>query len=192
VAGHPHPLSVPCAALPGVERGPAPRAGRGISGGAGEYTATLTPVVRRNHNGWYMNLDFQAVCDYASLTVDGKVNIMGIFQEINPPGYPCSVASLFVVVSFKAFPGEYESEKSIKLVLVDPDGRELMTAMGDPIKVPRPAKPGGESRINQIFGLQGVPFARYGPHSFEIMVENDTKGHIALLLNQAPSSRGDS
>jgi len=137
-----------------------------------------------------MNLDFKALCDYASLSIDGKVNIMGIFQEINPPGYPCVVASLFVVVSFKAFPAEYDMEKRVKLVLVDPDGAVIATAEGDPIKLPRPSRPGGESRMNQIFGLQGIPFQRHGPHSFEILVDNDTKGQIALLLNEAPAHGG--
>lgn len=137
-----------------------------------------------------MELDYKALCDYASLSIDGKINILGIFQELNPSGFPCVVPNVFIVVSFKASPAEYEMEKSVKLVLVDPDGKQLLAAQGETIKIPRPRSPGSESRVNQIFGLQGIVVGRHGPYSFEILVDNDTKGHIALLVNDAPKQQG--
>ena len=130
-----------------------------------------------------MEVTLAVLADYANVSQDGKLNIMGIFQEVNPPVLPFALPQMYLIVSFEAGPAEFDSLKDIRLALLDSDGSEMLALEGQ-IQVPRPTRPGSRSYINQVTGLNGIVFEQPGDYSFAILVGGETKETAALHVNK--------
>lgn len=72
-----------------------------------------------------MEVSLAVLADYANLAQDGKLNIMGIFQEVNPPVLPFALPQMYLVISLVAGPAEFDTTKDIKIALLDNDGNEI-------------------------------------------------------------------
>ncbi len=135
-----------------------------------------------------MEVTLAVLADYANVSQDGKLNIMGIFQEVNPPVLPFALPQMYLVVSFEAGPAEFDSTKNIRIALLDNDGNEMLALEGQ-AQVPRPPRPGSRAYINQVIGLNGVSFERSGDYAFSILIGGETRGTAALHVNE-PNTRG--
>lgn len=138
--------------------------------------------------GIVVDVTLAVVADYANVSQDGKLNIMGIFQEINPPFLPFPMPQMFLVVSFEAGPAEFDFIKTIRVALLDIDGNEMLALEGQ-VQVPRPERPGSRVFINQVIGLNGVTFERAGGHEFSILIGGETRGTASVHINEP--STGD-
>jgi hypothetical protein len=136
-----------------------------------------------------VDVNLAIVADYANVSQDGKLNIMGIFQEVNPPVLPFDLPQMFLVVSFEAGPAEFDSVKNIRIALLDIDVNEMLALEGQ-VQVPRPPRPGRRAFINQVIGLNGVRFERPGGHEFSILIAGETRGTVSLHINE-PSTGGE-
>ena len=129
-----------------------------------------------------MKLLFFLAADYANISQGNKLNVMGIFNEVNVEKFPVSHPTMFIVVRFAPELGEIGETRQLTLLLHDPDGKEIIN-MSLPIKVP-PAEMGMHHSANAIITLNGVPFRAPGPHRFIVLLDNDQKGLIPLVVNQ--------
>ncbi len=135
-----------------------------------------------------MRMLFLLTAEYASLTEDKKLNVMGIFSEINAPLFPARHPSLFLVASLGAELGEYGDKRELTIKLLDPDGREIVS-LGQQIQIPK----GGGGRkptVNAVVNFRDTVFPRPGPYQFVVMVDRDHKGDLPLYVNEIkpPSS----
>jgi hypothetical protein len=123
------------------------------------------------------------LADYANVSKDGKLNIMGIFQEINAPELPFQLPQMYLVLSFTAGPAEFGSVRNLRVVLLQSDGQEVF-GLGAQMQVPtNAARPGRRAYINETIGLAGVPFQRAGDYAFSILVGDDEKATVPLYVN---------
>jgi len=53
-----------------------------------------------------MDLTYLLAADYANITRDGKLNVMGIFSIINAPGFPAVHPQMYLVAQLTAGPFE--------------------------------------------------------------------------------------
>lgn len=130
-----------------------------------------------------MDVNLAVLADYANVSQDGKLNIMGIFQEVNPPELPFALPQMYLIVSFEAGPAEFDSMKDIRFALLDSDGNEMLALEGQ-VQVPRPERPGSRAYINQVIGLNGIVFARPGDYGFAVLVGGETRETAALHVNK--------
>jgi hypothetical protein len=132
--------------------------------------------------GVVMEVKLAVLADYANVSQDGKLNIMGIFQEINAPSLPFPLPQMFLVITFEAGPAEFDTQKQIRIVLLDGDGREKIALAGE-VQVPRPKRRGSRAYINEAIGLAGVHFEEAGDYHFAILVGGETKETVPLHVN---------
>ena len=78
------------------------------------------------------------LADYANVSREGKLNIMGIFQEINAPFLPFPLPQMYLVMSLTAAPAEFDTVRNIRVALQHSDGEELLQIEGQ-LRVPRPS-----------------------------------------------------
>lgn len=130
-----------------------------------------------------MEVKLALLADYANISQSGKLNIMGIFQEVHPPQLPFHLPQMYLVVSFEAGPAEFGSEKDIRFALLDSDGNEMLALTGQ-ATVPRPDRPGSRAYINEVIGLNGIMFERPGDYGFSILVQGETRGTVELHINE--------
>src|SRR5215208_760261 len=133
--------------------------------GEKRYTTgcNMPMVYSRSHaeKGVAVDVTVAVLADYANVSQDGKLNIMGIFQEINPPFLPFPMPQMYLVLSFSAGPAEFETNRNIRVALLHSDGQEVLT-LETQMRIPRPKRPGSRAYINEAVGLAGVMFEQPG------------------------------
>lgn len=130
-----------------------------------------------------MDVSLAVLSDFASVTQEGKLNIMGIFGEVNPPGLPFSLPLMYLVIVFDASPAEVGSEKNARVVMLDGEGREGLS-IENSLAVPPPGRPGRRTTFNAILALQGVTFQQPGDYEFSILINGEEKRSVPLRVNE--------
>ena len=132
-----------------------------------------------------MKLALFLAADYANLTGDGKLNVMGIFREVNAPNFPARHSSMHLVIKLVAELGEHGDKRDLFVKLIDPDGREVMSISGE-IQVPIGSQ-GRTPEVNAILELKDIVFPQAGPYSFIVLVDKDHKGDLPIYVNKIES-----
>lgn len=128
-----------------------------------------------------MDATLAVVCDYANYSADGKLNVLGVFQQIQAQGYPTVFPRLYLVASFSASPAEANTQKQIDVVLLDGDGHEMSRTVQTVTVVPS-GQPGIRSIVNLIVMLDMLHFPAAGNYSFSILVGGEEKRSVSLQL----------
>ena len=142
-------------------------------------------VYSRSHaeNGVAVEVTVAVLADYANVSQDGKLNIMGIFQEVNPPVLPWALPQMYLVLSFSAGLAEFGTPRNIRIVLLHSDGQEILKLEAK-MQVPKPPRQGSRAYINEAIGLAGVIFERPGDYAFYILIGDDEKATVPLHVNK--------
>ena len=135
-----------------------------------------------------MEVKFAVLADHASITREGKLNVLGIFDVINTSKLPVGLPLFYVVVAYEAGAAEFDSTKQIEIVLCDEDGNRLL-ALSQELKVGRPQTIGTLVTANQIAGIVGCQFSKTGNYQFDILLNGDSKKTISLRLNQVAQDK---
>ncbi len=123
--------------------------------------------------------------DYANVASDGKLNIMGIFQEIRPGALPAQVPQMYLVITWDAGPAEFGSHKKVSVAYMGPDDQQ-MASLDTAIQVPEVARPGERAVFHQILGIQGLPILTTGPHAIHVLSSGETKAEVRLYVREPP------
>ena len=134
-----------------------------------------------------MRVPLALLADYANVTSDGKLNIMGTFNTIRAVGFPSTHPQMRLITVMETDPAERGTTKTIEIVLLDADGNKLLQ-IGGSLQVAADAPLA--QRFNQIVELTGVQFPRPGAYSFRISVNGEEKTSIDLKLEQIPAQSG--
>ncbi len=124
--------------------------------------------------------------DYANIEQSGKLNVMGIFNDINAAQFPAKRPSMHIVVKLGAELGETNATRHVTIKLIDEDGYELVNLSRDIELGSRVA--GRMPEFNFIVGLNDIVFPRPGRYEFVVLVDNDSKGEIPIYLNEVSPS----
>ena len=131
-----------------------------------------------------MQLLVLEACDYANMTRDGKLNVMGIFREINARSFPARHASMYVVVKMRAELGETSEPRSMVVQLRDADARQLAAVRGR-FRFPK-ASGGRRPEFNAVLAFNNLVFPQQGVYEFVVVVDDDPKGQLPIYLNHVP------
>ena len=129
-----------------------------------------------------MNVKMSVLADFASITREGKLNILGIFDEINPNSLPTALPIFYIVVVYDAGPAEVGSSKRTALVLHDADG-VVKARLEQSLTVQPPARAGRRTTMNQVHGVVQFPFDSEGDYQFAILINEQEEGTISLRVN---------
>ncbi len=130
-----------------------------------------------------MDVKLGMIADYANVSQDGKLNVMGIFSRILAPTFPASHPLLHLILVFSARAGEKGLDKEVRIRLLDGDGKSLMELNGH---FPVPDAPGPMVELQQIFAIQMLQFPASGDYAFHILVNGETKATLPLAVEQTP------
>jgi hypothetical protein len=122
------------------------------------------------------------VADYANITREGKLNVMGIFNDIYSFNFPARHSSMHLVCKLGAELGEYGQTRDFTVKLLDDDGNQIMDVSGQ-FQIPKGER-GRKPEVNIILELKDVVFPKSGSYQFVILVDRDHKGELSLYVNQ--------
>ena len=126
-----------------------------------------------------MNVRLAVLADYANVTGDGKLNILGIFDRINLLQIPAVHPQMHLVLRIEAHPSELNRTYAVEIRLQDPAGAIIFEVKGE--IVPR-GEPGQIVSTNQILTLNNLQLEKIGEYTFVVMVNNEVKTQIPLAV----------
>ncbi len=128
-----------------------------------------------------MEVSLALLADYANVTKEGKLNLLGLFSMINAPSLPWTHPQMQLVLSLEATPAECDSSKKVEIKLLDADGNSKLT-IGSDLKVPK-GEAGRSVIINSIIAINNLRFDTAGDYAFHILIGGDDKKIIPLRVN---------
>jgi hypothetical protein len=132
-----------------------------------------------------MNVKLALLADYANVTAEGKLNILGIFDRISVNELPFTHPQMHVILRLEAHVAERDRTHNIEIRLYDPDGETVFDVNGE--MVPK-GPPGQSIATNQILTLNNLQLIKPGGYMFVIFVNNDLKTEIPLGIELNPSA----
>jgi len=136
-----------------------------------------------------MEVGLALLADYANVTREGKLNVMGLFTIINAPRLPWVHPQMQVVLQLEAGAAEWETQKDIQVKLLDADANSLLDVRGS-VKIPR-GEAGRRVHVNSIMTFANVKFQTEGDYVFAILIGGETKKELPLRVMHVPKAPPD-
>ena len=132
-----------------------------------------------------MEVTLAVLCDYAFRSDVGKLNILGVFEELMPAMLPVVHPQMYLVVSYEASAAEVGQQKHIRTTLLEEDGSEVLSLeVGTTVQ--QPVRPGIPVHLNSVFGLSQVQFTNPGDYAFHILIGGEEKRRVPLHVYPPP------
>ncbi len=130
-----------------------------------------------------MRLLAAVLCDRASVSPDGKLDLSGVFHDLYAPGFPAQQDHLMLVLSLE-WDREDEGRHQFRVHVKGPSGRPTLTVDGHADVQRRPPdRP--PPRMRLAVPLKDVVFPVPGRYDFEVHAKGATLGGPVLYLVQA-------
>jgi hypothetical protein len=114
-----------------------------------------------------MRLILSLACEEARQRPDGRLDFVGVFDELTAPGFPAAQDRMTVVFIMEWAPEEH-GRREFRADLVDERDRKVLTIEGH-TDVSRRAG-GGPARTQLIMPLERVVFPEAGEYRFRLQV----------------------
>ena len=130
-------------------------------------------------------------CDRASIDGGGRLDLGGVFTELQAPGFPARRERITLVVIV-----HWERERSgrvpFRIDLLDPEARSVFTAEGHTDVIPRPAD-AAPAKTQLVLPLEKVVFPAAGAYRLRIELGGQQCERAGLFVARAiePESNGD-
>jgi hypothetical protein len=121
--------------------------------------------------------------DAANISVEGKLNLMGIFQKIASSEFPCQLPCALVAL-FEADPFDRGGRIPVRIEFIDEDGLEMFRMEGMEVAVPDQSGHLTQT-CNLIVNLRPLTLTKPGPYSFKVLVRDRLEGEIRLQVESA-------
>ncbi len=129
-----------------------------------------------------MKARIAVLADYANVTADQKLNVMGIFNVINAPQAPAMHRQMQLVLGFVSDPWDVMAQIPFQVELVDEDGKALLNLKGNMTAAKAPS--GEQATTNCILSLNDIVFNKFGYYEFKITVNDEPFATLPLIVQQ--------
>ncbi|HEY4695150.1 MAG TPA: hypothetical protein VIH52_04295 [Candidatus Nanoarchaeia archaeon] len=123
-----------------------------------------------------MKLIYALLCDQAFLSIERKVNIIGVFETINAPSFPVSHPKFTLVGSISPSKAKFRlavdivSENSVS-ILKEPQEREVSLPQNSQAK-----------NFNFIIDVLNTVFPQMGNYLVKIFIDGKTIAELPLVV----------
>ncbi len=119
-------------------------------------------------------------CDYAMISQDGKLSVMGIFDRIFVRNLPAQHPSMCFVVVAHGAPG---SDHKMILVITGPSGNKIND-------IPITIKTNTEGNFNVIATLNNLPITEQGVLKIDCFDDDKKIGTKEVIISKTPALQG--
>jgi len=130
-----------------------------------------------------MELLLSLACEDAQARPDGRLDFIGVFDELNAPGFPAAQDRMTVVFIMEWAAGQ-EGRQQFTADLVDADDQKVLTIEGHTDV----AQPHGAARAKTqlIMPLERVVFPHEGEYRFVLTVADTRTTAFSLVVTERP------
>lgn len=118
-----------------------------------------------------MELDYAHLADYTTMSMDGKVSIIGIFRTIHCPSLPAVHPLFFICLQLNISEDDLGKEEPVSVRIISPEGAEVFKNAGKLGVTPdAPIQP-----VTIQFRVVNLELKDFGPYGVEIEVAGKVK-----------------
>lgn len=140
-----------------------------------------------------MRLLLSLACEDARERPDGRLDFIGVFDELQAPGFPAAQDRMTVVFVMEWAPAD-QGRKEFRADLLDADDARVLTIEGHTdVAGPDglaggngPAGPSGRPKTRLVMPLERVIFPHEGEYRFVLQVEDHRVEAFSLLVSERP------
>ena len=127
-----------------------------------------------------MYVAFALLADAANVALDGKLNILGVFDVVRAAAFPTVLPRVHLVARLKAQVGDVGPHR-IGLQVTGPGGATLVTAEIELTIHPLPA---GVAEVDiPIVQALDLQLQRAGPHAVLLMIDGQVAAQLQLAVH---------
>ena len=132
-----------------------------------------------------MNIALAVACDHALIDQAGKLSVIGIFERIWVERFPAVHPRLHLVLRLKGRRTEI-GDHPVTIVLLDPDGREVLRGDGA-VQFGEPPAGITEVEAGAVLAFD-VPLDRPGTYTFDIAVDGERAATVPVAVTLMPNA----
>ena len=117
-----------------------------------------------------------ALCDYASISREGKLSVNGIFDEVRVQKFPGGLARAFLVATISGTP---DTAYKLNLKIETKNNKNVHPSLGDTVLE---TVTGPNGRNNLVIELNGLPFQEEGEYQFKLYDGDHVVGSTLLRV----------
>ena len=122
--------------------------------------------------------------DFANLTQDNKVNILGIFNQVFAPRFPALLPQYHLIAKVGLEPGEEPKNRKLTLYLVGEDANVAKVKIFEET-FDFPERSGGlDPEHAVIMTMQGMVFPKQGTYQFLLHIDDRWLASLSLYLRE--------
>ncbi len=134
-----------------------------------------------------MDIDLALTADAATIDGSGKLNLLGVFDQISVQKFPARHGRLALVLRFLGGAADIGGHR-IGIRLSSPGGEELVSLTGE-----MDIRGGGNIqtgiRVPHVINLDGLVFKEAGVHTFDLTVDGNHCATLPLsIIRRRPMS----
>jgi len=131
-----------------------------------------------------MKVSLALLADAANVSREGKLNILGVFDTIHAKSFPVVHAQMKLVLRLEASAAELGNKHDVEIKLMDQEGGPVLGIKGQ--VTPRAVPAGHPLKMDQVVSLNNVTFKKAGRYEFAILIDNDQKTTVPLVVAELP------
>jgi Family of unknown function (DUF6941) len=129
-------------------------------------------------------LRFAAVCEKATPTPSGRIDVHGVYHDLSAPGFPAQQDELVLVLILEWDRSDH-GRYIFKADLEDEDGKPSLTVEGETeVSMPHDGHP--PSRSHLVMPMKDIVFPHPGLYTFRVKVKGQTLEGPTVFLMEVP------
>ncbi|CAN5267438.1 hypothetical protein BH23GEM2_BH23GEM2_14810 [soil metagenome] len=129
-----------------------------------------------------MEVRFAHLCDYALVSKEGKLSVLGIFSNIVVRNLPATHPSAYLAFELEFNHAEMNQPVPLRIELVDADGAKLLRLEAE-VVAEGPQQIGARPRLAQILTLNQLTFRKSGSYEFNFFISEALKHQLPFSVN---------
>ena len=135
-----------------------------------------------------MNVPLALLADAANISQEGKLNVLGAFNNITASRFPAVHPAMVLVLQLKASPAEYGQTKQFEIKILDADGDHIADFMAD-LQVDKPEDPAAPNNNYVVMNVPPMPFPHAGDYAVHILIGGEDKAEVPFRLTDGSIDR---
>ncbi len=128
-----------------------------------------------------VRVDLAVLADYATVTDDKKLVIVGVFDSILAKSFPALHPSMYVALRICLGPAD-NGDHTLSLRIVDPDGHTVAPELKANFTVNAPLNDDQEGALQLVMGMGNMKFEVCGPYAVYILIDDRYEETVSLSL----------
>lgn len=129
-----------------------------------------------------MILKLSAVCEVARERPDGRLDLVGVFDELSAPGFP-AVQERMTVVFLVEWAADESGRQPLRADMIDESGRKILTIQGHTDVEARGAdRAPAQTRL--IMPVEKVVFPSPGRYRFQLVAGGDAVDACSFFVGK--------